>query len=82
MALFYLRRIQTGASRKHIGRVECRFPLDVAQYLLNKKRHEIQEHEARYDTEIVILADPAMGPTEHEILLQKAEKEVNDKKQG
>jgi len=82
LALFYLRRIQTGASRKHIGRVECRFPLDVAQYLLNKKRHEIQEHESRYDTEIVIIADPAMGPTEHEILLQKAEKEVNDKKQG
>ncbi|MFV0438537.1 MAG: ribonuclease E/G [Desulfopila sp.] len=82
LALFYLRRIQTGASRKHIGRVECHFPLDVAQYLLNNKRHEIQDHESRYATEIVIFAEPEMGPTEHEILLQKAEKEVADKKQG
>jgi len=82
LALFYLRRIQTGASRKHVGRVECHFPLDVAQYLLNQKRQEIQDHELRYGTEIVILADPDMGPTENEILLQKAEKETNDKKQG
>lgn len=82
LALFYLRRIQTGASRKHVGRVECRFPLDVAQYLLNNKRHEISEHEQRYGSEIIILADPTMGPTEHEITLHKAEKEQNGKKQG
>lgn len=82
LALFYLRRIQTAASRKHVGRVECHFPLDVAQYLLNKKRHEILEHETRYDTEIMIIGNPAMSPAEHEITLHKAEKEPIEKKQG
>ena len=31
LALFYLRRIQTGIIRKKVARVECRFPLEVAQ---------------------------------------------------
>jgi ribonuclease E len=82
LALFYLRRIQTAASRKHVSRVECNFPLDVAQYLQNKKRNEIHEHEIRYNTEIAIIANPGLSPVEHEITLHKAEKEPVDKKQG
>jgi ribonuclease E len=82
LALFYLRRIQTAASRKHVSRVECTFPLDVAQYLQNKKRNEIHEHELRYNTEIAIIANPGLSPVEHEITLHKAEKEPVDKKQG
>ncbi len=82
LALFYLRRIQTGASRKQVQRVECRFPLDVAEYLLNKKRSEIQEHESRYDTEICIIPDITMRPVDHEIVLIKAEKDAKGKKQG
>ncbi len=82
LALFYLRRIQTGASRKQVQRVECRFPLDVAEYLLNKKRSEIQEHESRYDTEIRIIPDITMRPVDHEIVLIKAEKDAKGKKQG
>ena len=82
LALFYLRRIQTGASRKHIHKVECRFPLDVAQYLLNNKRHEIHDHEAKYKTEISIIPDPAMSPVENEIHLIKQEKDTNGKKQA
>ena len=82
LALFYLRRIQTGASRKHVQKVECRFPLDVAQYLLNQKRQELQEHESRYDTEITIIPDMTMSPVENEILLLKSEKDDDEKKQG
>ncbi len=82
LALFYLRRIQTGASRKQVQQVECRFPLDVAEYLLNKKRSEIQEHESRYDTEIRIIPDITMRPVDHEIILIKAEKDAKGKKQG
>ncbi|WP_163340152.1 Rne/Rng family ribonuclease [Desulfopila sp. IMCC35008] len=82
LALFYLRRIQTGASRKHVERVECRFPMDVAQYLLNQKRHEIQEHESRYNTEITIIPDTTMSPVDNEILLLKKEKETTGKKQA
>ncbi len=82
LALFYLRRIQTGASRKEVVRVECHFPLDVAQYLLNNKRHEISEMESRNKISIVIVADPALKPADHEIICHKQEKENKGIKQS
>ncbi len=81
LALFYLRRIQTGASRKGVAQVECRFPLDVAQYLLNNKRLEISEMESRNKISIVIIADPVLKPADHEIICHKQEKENKGRKQ-
>jgi ribonuclease E len=82
LALFYLRRIQTGASRKQVQQVECRFPLDVSQYLLNNKRHELLDLERRYNTEIFIITDPSLKPADNEIVFHKAEKESPAKKQA
>lgn len=82
LALFYLRRIQTGASRKNVAQVECRFPLDVAQYLLNNKRLEISEMESRNKISIVIVADPVLKPADHEIIFHKEEKENKSRKQS
>ena len=81
MALFYLRRIHTGASRKPIVKIDCRFPIDVAQYLLNNKRQELIELEEKYKTKVIITADPALKPAEHDILFKKEEKE-DPKKQA
>ncbi len=82
LALFYLRRVQTGASRKNVSRVECRFPLDVAQYLLNKKRQEIGELEVKNKISIEIIADPALKPASHEIIFHKDEKSPKGGKQA
>lgn len=82
LSLYYLRRIQTGASRKGVGQIECHFPIDVASYLLNNKRSELHEMEKRYEVEIVITARPDMTPTDNELLFHKAEKEVKEKKQA
>ena len=82
LSLYYLRRIQTGASRKQVETIECHFPLDVASYLLNNKRSEINELEKRYQVEILINAEVDMKPADHEILFHKAEKEANSKKQA
>ena len=79
MALFYLRRIHTGASRKPIVKIDCRFPIDVAQYLLNNKRLELIELEEKYKTKVIITADPALKPAEHDILFKKEEKEESKK---
>lgn len=79
LALFYLRRMQTGASRKMVGRVECLFPLDVAHYLLNNKRHELIDLENRHKISVDIIADPALKPADHEIIFHKAEKERDSK---
>jgi ribonuclease E len=65
LALYYLRRIQTGISRKKISRVEARLPLDVGQYLLNKKRLELAELENRHHATIDIIPRPEMKPHEN-----------------
>ena len=81
-ALFYFRRIHTGASRRQVTQINCRFPLDVAEYLLNNKRYELIELEEKYQTRVVVTADPHLKPSEHEITFHKAEKEEIPKKQA
>ncbi len=66
-ALYYLRRIQTGITRKKVNRVECRLPLEVAHYLLNKKRQELSELESRHGAVVDIIPRPEMKPGENEI---------------
>ncbi len=66
-ALFYLRRIQTGISRKKVGRVECHLPLEVAHYLLNKKRTELAELEARHHATVDIIPRPEMKPSDSQL---------------
>lgn len=80
LALFYLRRIQTGASRNPVMKVECRFPLDVAAYLLNNKRQELSDLEGKYNVDIIIIADTTFRPAENEIVFHRQEKEKNDEK--
>ena len=67
LALYYLRRIQTGISRKKVARIECRLPLEVAQYLLNKKRAELAELESRHSARIDIIPRMEMRPADHQI---------------
>jgi ribonuclease E len=67
LALYYLRRIQTGVSRNKIKRVEARLPLEVGQYLLNKKRIELTELENRHRASIDIIPRPEMKPNENKI---------------
>lgn len=79
LSLFYLRRIQTGASRKPVERIECHFPMDVASYLLNHKRVELNEMEKRYQVEISITARARMKPADNEIVFHKKEKNSQEK---
>ena len=73
LALYYLRRIQTGIIRKKVARVECRFPLEVAQYLLNRKKEELVVLEQQHSAIIDIVLRPDMKPSEHEILFLGAD---------
>ncbi len=67
LALYYLRRIQTGVARKKINRVEANLPLEVGQYLLNKKRTELMELESKHQASISIIPSPEMKPSENNI---------------
>lgn len=73
LALYYLRRIQTGISRKNTARVECRLPIDVAQYLLNKKRAELADLEVKHRAKIDIIPRFEMKPAENQIDFLEAE---------
>ncbi len=79
LSLFYLRRIQTGASRKPVERIECHFPMEVASYLLNQKRVELNEMERRYQVEITITARARMKPADNEIIFHKTGKTSQEK---
>ncbi len=67
LALYYMRRIQTGISRKKIKEVECSLPLEIASYLLNKKRMELSELESRHQAAIKIRPVPDMKPGDNQI---------------
>jgi ribonuclease E len=73
-SLAYLRRIQTGITRKNIDKVKCCLPLKIAQYLLNQKRNDIHTLEKKYRAEIFIEADPAMSPTDQKIEFVKSQR--------
>lgn len=64
LSLSYLRRIQTGVTKKNVKKAKCCFPMAVTQYLLNKKRADLAELENRYQVEIIVKADPDMRPSD------------------
>ena len=64
MALSHLRQLQTGLNRKQAKKVLCRLPLEVGQYILNKKREDLLELEREYGAGIEIQLDPAMMPAD------------------
>lgn len=66
-ALAYLRQIQTGVTRKNVGSVHCKLPVEVGQYLLNKKRADLAEMEKRYRVTIAVETDPTLKPSQARI---------------
>ncbi len=65
--LFYLRQLKSSVSEGEVERIVCRLPMDVASYLLNKKRKELLEMEERYQVAIVVENAPEMNPSESKI---------------
>jgi ribonuclease E len=66
-ALAFLRQIQTGVTRKNIAVVRCLLPMEVGQYLLNKKRADLVEMERDYKVSIVIDTEATLKQAEAKI---------------
>jgi len=66
-ALTYLRQIQTGCARKNVTTIRCHLPIEVSQYLLNNKRHELSDMERRYKVNISVEIDSSLKPAEANI---------------
>ncbi len=65
--LVHLRKIQGAAIRRNVKKIICDFPLDIATYMLNRKRSDLAELERKYRVEIQINAHPGMHPPEAKI---------------
>lgn len=61
-AVSYLRRIWMGVTKGNVARVNGTLAMDVAAYLLNKKRKELTEVENRYGVSIILQGDPGIPP--------------------
>jgi len=71
--LAFLRKIQIGVGRRNVKNVVCTFPMDIAAYLLNKKRADLVELEEKYKVSIQVTAVPGLNPSESQIEFQSEE---------
>ncbi len=76
LALMYLRKIWLGISKGTITTVNGVLPLEVANYLLNRKREELTRLEERHRVSIFLEGQPTMMPEEGKLEFIKKKKEA------
>ncbi len=76
MALSFLRKVHTAAARGNLAEVRGGLPLEVAYYLLNRKKRELAQIETDYDIEVTVKGKPSFMMNQMELELYKKEKQV------
>jgi ribonuclease E len=79
-ALHVLRILQEEAMKENTGAVHAQVPVDVASFLLNEKRSEIQKLEARLKVNIVLVPNPHLETPHYKVQRLKHE-ELNQMEQ-
>jgi len=67
LALAILRIIGEEARKERTTKVVAQLPVEVATYLLNEKRDWVQSVEARHDTQVIMVANPALETPHYQI---------------
>jgi len=67
LALAILRIVGEEARKERTVKVIAQLPVEVATYLLNEKRDWVQNLEARHDTQVVLIANPALETPHYDI---------------
>jgi ribonuclease E len=70
LVLNFMRKLKLATFKSEITQVRGLVPLDVADYLLNRKRSEILELEQRRNLHITIQGDPCLIPGDCEIVCE------------
>ncbi len=78
LSLSLLRQISTQVAQGQIQEVRAAVPLEVSNFLLNKKRKEIHNLEEHYQLKIVVLPKEGLGP--EEILVEYIKREPSESK--
>jgi ribonuclease E len=74
MALSFLRKVHTAAARGTNCEVRGSLPLEVAYYLLNRKKRELAQIETDYDIEVTVKGKPSFTMNQMELEQLKREK--------
>ncbi len=82
MALSFLRKVHTAASRGNCSEVRGSLPLEVAYYLLNRKKRELTQIETDYDIEVTIKGKPSFMMNQLELEQIKREKQATPPAEG
>ncbi|MBU4447537.1 MAG: Rne/Rng family ribonuclease [Proteobacteria bacterium] len=80
LSLSLLRQISTQVAQGQILEVRASVPLEVSNFLLNKKRKDILNLEEHYHLKIVVLPKEGLGP--EEILVEYIKREPSEAKPG
>jgi ribonuclease E len=80
LSLSLLRQISTQVAQGQIQEVRASVPLEVSNFLLNKKRKDILNLEEHYHLKIVVLPKEGLGP--EEILVDYIKRESSEAKPG
>ncbi|WP_460595012.1 Rne/Rng family ribonuclease [Geomonas sp. Red276] len=74
MALSFLRKVHAAAAKGTVAEVLGSLPLEVAYYLLNRKRRELSRIESDYDIEVTVKGKPSYLLNQMDLELIKREK--------
>lgn len=74
MAISFLRKVHAAAAKGTAAEVRGELPLEVAYYLLNRKKRELAQIENDYDIEVTIKGKPSFLMNQLELLVIKREK--------
>ncbi len=67
LALAILRIIGEEARKERTAKVVAQLPVEVATYLLNEKRDWVRSVESRHDTQVIMVANPALETPHYQI---------------
>jgi len=67
LALAILRIIGEEARKERTAKVIAQLPVEVATYLLNEKRDWVQSLESRYDTQVILVANPVLETPHYQV---------------
>jgi ribonuclease E len=77
LALSYLRKIWLGVSKGSVSSVRGILPVEVAHYLLNRKREDLLRLESRHEVTILLEGQPQILPEEGRLEFKKKEAREN-----
>lgn len=78
VAVSFLRKVHAAAAKGQVAEVRGGLPLEVAYYLLNRKKRELAQIESDYEIVVTIKGKPSFLLNQIELEVVKREKQLRD----